>query len=362
MALPIFLDGDNNELSPAAAQVAQHYPRVRFMGSKYRLLADLEGVFEQLQAGPALDAFSGSGVVSYLLKASGRPVVSNDLLVFSAMFARAMVENSETVLAADSLAQIDAGPLDGKTFIRDTFSGRYFSDEDHVFLDTAWSHLRTWNEYERSIAISALCLAAARKQPRGVFTVVDRQYDDGRRHLRMTMAELFREAVEQVNAAVDQVARVSAPCRAQSGDVLTTELPTDCAVAYFDPPYAPRRDDTDYIKRYHFLEGLATYWEGQTILWNTKTLKLAKVFTPFAYPRTALQALDRLFERVPGADLVLSYGSNAAFSPDELASLLKRHRRGVDRIDIDHRYAFGTHSSASRRVATEFIFIAQGAR
>ena len=45
------------------------YPRIRFMGSKYRLAPRLAEVFATLPPGPAIDAFSGSGVVAYTLKA-----------------------------------------------------------------------------------------------------------------------------------------------------------------------------------------------------------------------------------------------------------------------------------------------------
>ena len=44
--------------------------------------------------------------------------------------------------------------------------------------------------------------AAARKQPRGVFTVTDFRYDDGRRNLRMPLRDLFKVAVMDYNRAV----------------------------------------------------------------------------------------------------------------------------------------------------------------
>src|SRR5689334_21624167 len=65
------------------------YPRMRFMGSKYKLAPRLAEVFESLPPGVAVDAFSGSGVVSYTLKATGRDVVSNDHLAFATAIAQA---------------------------------------------------------------------------------------------------------------------------------------------------------------------------------------------------------------------------------------------------------------------------------
>ncbi|MGV7297623.1 DNA adenine methylase, partial [Mycobacterium kansasii] len=57
--------------SAAVVARAQMFPRIRYMGSKYRLLPHLERVFAQIGGTTAVDAFSGSGVVSYLLKAQG---------------------------------------------------------------------------------------------------------------------------------------------------------------------------------------------------------------------------------------------------------------------------------------------------
>ena len=60
------------------------YPRIRFMGSKHRLAPRLAEIFATLPPGPAIDAFSGSGVVAYTLKAGGREVLANDHLAFTA--------------------------------------------------------------------------------------------------------------------------------------------------------------------------------------------------------------------------------------------------------------------------------------
>jgi adenine-specific DNA-methyltransferase len=331
------------------------YPRIRFMGSKYRLAGRLGEIFEALPPGLALDAFSGSGVVAYTLKATGRSVLANDHLAFASALADAVVSNDAVTLSDADIEPLCSGNKDGRDFIATTFDGLYFPHEDHAFLDAAWSHVDELQGAKRALAISSLCLAAAWKQPRGVFTVTTPRYDDGRRQMQMSLQSLFREATQNFNHAVFAVPRAGS--RAVCGDVFNID-PTGIAVAYLDPPYAPPRDDTCYIKRYHFLEGLATYWRGQEIMWETKTRKLRKRQTPFAYKRSVRPALDRLFEHFRASALVVSYGSNAALDADELETILKRHKRSVRRVDIAHRYAFGTHAAASRREATEYVFVA----
>jgi DNA adenine methylase/adenine-specific DNA-methyltransferase len=328
------------------------YPRIRFMGSKYRLAPRLAEIFATLPPGPAIDAFSGSGIVAYTLKAGGRDVLANDHMAFTATLAEALVANGTERLSGEDVEAICSPSRDGRDFIARTFDGLYFPRADHEFLDSAWSHVEHLDGARRALALSALCLAAAQKQPRGVFTVTSPRYDDGRRQFRMSLQELFREAVERCNAAV-----IPGSARASCADVFALE-PAGAAAVYLDPPYAPPRDDTCYVKRYHFLEGLATYWRGQEIMWETRTRKLRKRHTPFASKRTVRSALDRLFDHFrPVESLVVSYGSNADLDATELETLLGRHRR-VRRIEIPHRYAFGTHSAAGRRVATEYVFVA----
>jgi DNA adenine methylase/adenine-specific DNA-methyltransferase len=336
----------------AAVDLAR-YPRLRFMGSKHRLAPRLAELFATLPPGPAVDAFSGSGVVAYTLKATGRPVLANDQLAFAATLARATVANDGERLDDDDLARLLEGNRDGRDFIATTFAGLYFGDEDHAFLDAVCSQLEGFTDAKRALAVGALCLAAAWKQPRGVFTVTTPRYDDGRRQLRMSLRELFGEAVTTFNRAVF----AGPPCAATQGDVFAVD-PEPYALAYLDPPYAPPRDDADYIKRYHFLEGLATYWRGQEIMWETRTRKLRKRPTPFASKRSAADALDRTFDHFRRSAIVLSYGSNAALGVDELEALLRRHKPRVRRVEIPHFYGFGTHAAARRRTATEYVLLA----
>lgn len=265
---------------------AQRFPRLRYMGgSKYRLLPHLERTFAEIGGSTAVDAFSGSGVVSYLLKAQGFEVLSNDFLHFPHIITRASVANSSVRLEPELVEQICGTAADDRDYISRTFDGLYFTAEDREFLDSAWSHIDALRGYRRDLAVSALVLSAARKQPpRGVFTFTDStRYADGRRDLTMSLRDHFR-----LRASADYNATVfSNGCSSRSvqGDIFDLDLPWSAPpdLVYLDPPYAPPADDNDYIKRYHFLEGLSAYWRGMTIMENTKTKKLPKRFTPFAY-------------------------------------------------------------------------------
>ncbi|MGO2874480.1 DNA adenine methylase [Corynebacterium variabile] len=338
---------------------ARKFPRIRYMGSKYRLLPHLAEVFAEIGGATAVDAFSGSGVVSYLLKSQGYRVTSNDFLTFPGVIARATVANSHDQLSPVAVDRICGPAADDRDFISRKFDGLYFTAEDRAFLDSAWSHIDLLNSFEQEIALSALIQSAARKQPRGVFTFTDSsRYSDGRRDLQLTMKEHFREHVSDYNAAVFDNGEMSA---VTTGDVLSiTDSSPD--VVYLDPPYAPPKDDNDYIKRYHFLEGLSAYWQGMAIMENTKTKKLEKRYTPFAYKRTIEDALRNTFRHFEGAGaIVLSYSSNALPSADRIVELLREVKSQVEVREIDYKYSFGTHAAATRRAVTEYLFIGRNA-
>src|SRR5262249_31160528 len=162
------------------------------------------------------DAFSGSGVVSYLLKTLNYEVTSNDFLMFPSVIARATVVNQDQRLTDGDIQRICGPAADDRDFIQRTFQGLYFTEKDRQFLASAGSHIDRMSGHKRDIAIAALVLAAARRQPRGVFTFTDMRYDDGRRDLRLSLREHFRERAAEYNRVVFDSGQ---PCTALCGDV-----------------------------------------------------------------------------------------------------------------------------------------------
>ncbi len=289
------------------------YPQLRFMGSKHRLLPWLEGVLGELEFDSALDAFSGSGCVAYLLKTMGKEVRANDFLQFTCDLTRATVANSHATLGEDDLAAVREPAPGGARFIEETFRGIFFADEDNRFLDRVVHHAAALDPARRALVLASLHRACLKRQPRGVFTVSGLgRYDDGRRDLRLSLEEHFLESAALFNGLVFDNGREH---RVTCGDVFALDGPDlDADLVYLDPPYVPRADDNCYIKRYHFLEGLSTYWQDAEFHPTSRVRKLAKRHTPFSYRREAerripppLRALrgehDRplvLLERLPG--------------------------------------------------------------
>ncbi|MDP3850924.1 MAG: DNA adenine methylase [Luteolibacter sp.] len=344
-----------NDLGALPDQMG-YFPRFRYMGSKFRLLPWIHDTFQELDFETATDAFSGSGVVSYLLKGMGKQVRANDTLAFPSVLTEATVSNTATHLNDEDLECLLSAKArrSDETFIRRTFEGIFYTPPELSFLDDFWAGIREMDSpFKRSVALAAILRSAIKRQPRGLFTVSDPgRYQDGRRDLKLTLREHFIEQVKIYNAAVfSNGKRNSCTC----GDVFDVKPGSD--LVYMDPPYVPLADDNCYIKRYHFLEGLACYWEGKELMMNSKVRKIVKPFTPFSYRSTAIDAFDRLFRHFADSTLVLSYSSNAYPDLDTLRKLMRRYKRTVQVLEKTHRYHFGTHSTAKRNVVQEYLII-----
>lgn len=340
---------------------AAAFPQLRYMGSKHRLLPWIHSVLGTLRFESSLDAFSGSGAVAYLLKTMGKQVTACDFLNFPFQIARAAVENPGELLSGDDLAGLTAANPGRRTFIETTFGGVFFTPADLRFLDTLWSNLpRLESPGLRALAIAAAVRACVKRQPRGVFTITGdaAKYDDGRRDLRLGLEEHFMESARAYNATVFDNGRRNLALRS---DVFAA--PADVDLVYLDPPYVPRADDNCYIKRYHFLEGLSSYWtdEGTEIIFETKARKIAKRYTPFSYRRTAVDAFDRMFRHFAESTIVLSYSSNGFPDLDVLVSLLKRYKHDVEVFERPHRYHFGTHGrvAETRAAVREYLIVGE---
>ena len=337
---------------------AGDYPKLRYMGSKHRLLSWIHSVLCTLDFETAADPFVGSGCVAYLLKAMGKRVTASDFLNFPAVIASATVGNSRHKLDSSTVERLLRPVKNGPDFIARTFKGIFFTPTDLRFLDRVSANLEELDHpHQRDLALAALIRSCLKKQPRGVFTVSGdlSHYDDGRRDLRLSVEEHFLEQVEVFNAIVfDNGLRNTA----KQADIFSLR-PRGIDLVYMDPPYVPRADDNCYIKRYHFLEGISCYWRSLRIMPETKVRKIEKPFTPFSYRRTAIEAFDRMFRLYRKSTIVLSYSSNGFPDLRELEKLIRRYKRGVSVHARPHRYHFGTHERVERAAVQEYLIVGQ---
>lgn len=347
--------GFNKEKEDLGEQTAK-YPPTRYMGSKQKLLAPIWKTVSRFEPKTVVDLFSGSGIVSYMLKAQGIQVTSNDYMAMSAVFSKALVENNHIVLEIDKARKLLLPSNRNDRFVADTFAGLYYSDEENSLIDDLRANIKDIaNPYEQAIAMMALIRACTKKRPRGIFTYTGHRYDDGRKDLKKSLAEQFLEAVELVNCAVFDNGRDNVSI---CGDAMSLNAGTPDLV-YLDPPYYSKLSDNEYVRRYHFLEGLARDWEGVEIQQHTKTKKFKSYTTPYSSEQGAVQAFQTLFAHYSDSVIIVSYSSNSLPNRDTMVSLLSEQKKHVDVIPVDHTYSFGNQATAitHRNAVKEYLFV-----
>ncbi len=344
-------------LSQALPPQVAKYPSTRYMGSKQKLLTEIWAVASQFEFETAIDLFSGSGVVGYMLKSQGKTVFSNDYMAMSYTFAKAMIENSDLTLSqAEAMALLEpVEPIDH--FVETRFQGLYYSDDDNRLIDIIRSNIKAVrNPCKRAIAMTALIRACLKKRPRGIFTYIGHRYDDGRKDLLMTFQAQFLEAVESVNTAVFDNGRQN---KARHGDAMTLQN-QESGLVYIDPPYYSPLSDNEYVRRYHFIEGLARDWQGVEIQEHTVTKKFKSYPTPFSSRNGAADAFDKLFKHFRNSLIMVSYSSNSLPTLDEMVTILAKHKPHVEVVPVNYKYSFGNQGNKvgkNKNDVQEYIFV-----
>jgi len=338
------------------------FPSTRYQGSKRKLLPWLLECLQPIRFRTALDAFSGTAAVAYGLKAMGKQVTANDLLCSNRRVAEALVVNDSEVLGADEAAQL-LQPMPGRrypSFVADTFGGVYFTDRENEQIDVLAANLaRLEAGGRRQLAWFAAFQACLSKRPFNLFH---------RRNLSLRTADvprsfgnkatwdtpidaLLRRFAEEGSAAVFQGA---APCRALSRDVL--ELEGEYDLVYLDPPYVPAKGaGADYLRYYHFLEGLCDYgsWADR-VDHETRNLRMRGLPSEWADRRRIRGLLRSVYERFPRAVLALSYRSDGVPTAEDLREDLRRVRGHVQVHDAgSYHYVLSTN-----RRSRELLFVA----
>lgn len=331
------------------------FPGTRYMGSKNKIIFNIWDILKDYEFNSFLDVFAGSNVVSYFMKAKGKQVITNDFLSLSYYQSKAIIENSLIKISDKDLEYLLNNPSSAN-YISKTFKGIYFSDAENAFLDKIRSNIDSLNnEFKKAIAISALNRSCMKKRPRGIFTYTGDRYNDGRQDIIKSIEDHFIENITKLNDAVFDNGKIC-----QSFNEQSLELNKNSDLVYLDPPYFSLKSDNDYVRRYHFVEGLSKYWGGLEIQEHTITKKFKSYPSPFSKRDFVYSAFHNLFEKHKNSILAISYSSNSIPSKQELIDMLLIYKSNVEVHEIDHTYSIGTHShrvgNKSNRVK-EYLFI-----
>jgi len=337
------------------------FPSTRYQGSKRKLADWIWSNVEHLAFDSVLDLFGGTGSVSHRFKAAGKRVIYNDHLCFNWNIGLALIQNSNIRLTTGDLELVTAEHpgVHYPDFIRRTFRGIYFTDDENDWLDRVVyniDHLLS-DPTRQALARFALYQSCIAKRPYNLFhraNLYMRQANVRRSFGNKTtwdtpFEEHFRLFAAEANAAVFDNGQANL---ALCGDAL--HAPADVDLVYIDPPYISKQGvGVDYHGFYHFLEGLTDYehWP-ERIDYESRHRRLKLQPSPWIHPEDIMGAFEAVFARYQQSILVVSYRSDGIPSKQALMTLLGRYKNIVFEANKAQKYVL------SKRNSKELLLIA----
>ncbi|VGO12251.1 hypothetical protein PDESU_00802 [Pontiella desulfatans] len=320
-----------------------------------------------LEYGSVLDLFGGTGSVSFMFKQMGKRVVYNDHLQFNHLIGKALIENDNVHFPEAEINNLFTG-VPETDFIRNNFKGIYYTEDENCELEVVAGNIRKLRagSYKQALAYYALFQACLVKRPFNLFhranlsirlAKVDRNFGNKTTWER-PFEELMTRYIKEINSAVF-VGKEK--CRSTCFDAL--DAPVNVDLVYIDPPYLfnTRGNETsDYLRCYHFLEGLARFSEWESLIdRETINFRMApEQKNRWIDKESIYESYDLLFEKFRDSIIAISYKKGGIPSVEFLRKQLKRHGRRVSTKTCHYKYALN-HQNGNASKNREVLFIAE---
>ena len=335
----------------------KRFPTTRYQGSKRKILPWIYDCIKDIEFTTVLDAFGGSGMVSYLFKKMGKSVTFNDILHFNQIIGESIISNNMFLLTDSDVEYILRKRKKTKTFISDNFRGIYYLEEENVWIDAVIDNIENLSDkytgdklkYKKAIAYNALFQSCLIKRPYNLFhrkNLEMRTRDVQRNFGNKTTWETpfpchFKKFVSEINQSIY---KSEMPCYSINKDVFSIE-DVNYDLVYIDSPYVKKNsgcnESSDYLKCYHFLEGISKYNDWNSLIDNTTINKRIKkdIMPNYFTPQVALTTFEKLISKFKNSIIVISYKYGGTPSIEELTEILRRYKKQVRIHDKHYKYA-----------------------
>jgi len=320
---------------------------IKYAGSKLKILPSIFEILSDLELNTVLDGFSGSTRVSQAFAKAGFQTISNDISVWSEVFAKAFLLNKDKSSYYRPMIE-HLNQLKGKDgWFSKYYGGTENSTEKRPFqlknarrLDAIREEIDKMNlsEIEKCVALTSLIFALdAVDNTMGHYVSYlakwsPRSYND----LQLKVPQLFE------NTQKNEVFR---------GDVFEVIKDRRFDLAYFDPPYGSNNEKMPPSRvRYN-----SYYHIWKTVILNDQPPLFGKVnrredsrdevepsvFEEFRKDEhecfIAMNAIRRLIQETDAHYILLSYSSGGRATKEELFSILEAEGKIRKAIEIDYK-------------------------
>lgn len=341
----------------------QEFPTTRYQGSKRKVIPWIQECLEGINFDTVLDAFGGTGSVSYLFKRMGKSVTFNDFLNFNKIIADSIIVNNDVymnkydidfILSKNSIAK--------KGFISNNFKNFYYLDEENIWIDNIINNIESLKniyrgnvlKFKKSIAYNALFQSCLVKRPYNLFH---------RKNLNMRLREVerhfgnkvtwdtpfekhFLKFIEEINSSIFYSENA---CHSMNKDIFSIRK-NNYDLVYIDPPYVKKgksNESANYLKCYHFLEGISRYYEWDRLI-DRKSINFRideNLFPNYFKPCSAFKNFEKILEKFKNSIIVISYKYGGIPSIDELSNMIRKYKSNISVYDKYYKYALNKQNN-----------------
>lgn len=351
-----------------------------YIGNKRALLGHIGRAVEQVKRRlgkprlQVLDAFSGSGVVSRLLKAHSSRLVSNDLEDYAAVTGRCYLSNRTAVdlqavaqVVTDFNARVSEPMPVG--FIENLYAPRDESQitrEDRVFYTKA--NAQRLDNYRRLIDTAPcemkdlllaplLSKASIHANTAGVFKGFYKNGETGVGQFGGSGSDALLRILGEIKLEVPVLSSFECEYQVFQEDA-NALAPTlrDLDLAYIDPPYNQHPYGSNY-----FMLNLLVHYERPHHLSLSRVSGIPTNWRRSGYNVRArsLSLLSQLLKSLDARFLLISFNNEGFISPEQMRSLLDT-LGSVDTFEVPYNAFRGSRNFNNRPIhVTEQLFLVE---
>ena len=352
----------------------KNFPSTRYQGSKRKILPWIYDAIKDLRFKTALDACGGSASVSYLFKKMGKSVTYNDKLHFNYLIGKAIIENSQYKLTEKDITGLNvANPkIAYQNLIEKTFQSVYYLDNENKWLDIVTNNIINMNhynaqelQYKKALSYYALFQSSLIKRPFNLFhrknlnirtADVERQFGN-----KTTWEKPFdKHFLKFASEANDLAFNSGKECFAINQSIFDID-PYGFDLVYIDIPYLRKdgsNESSDYLKCYHFLEGLSMYneWKNR-IDFDSINLRLKNIEEQNDFKKDNIhKSIEEILIKFKHSKIVFSYKKGGVPSIETIVKLMKKVKRNVSTISLHYKYALN-HQNGDAKKNREVLII-----
>jgi len=320
-----------------------------------------------------MDVFSGSGVVSRLLKRHAATLVANDVEDYAAAVSRCHLADGGAVdgralgdVVADLNARVDAAPLP-PGFIEEMYAPRderRIRKADRVFYTRR--NARRIDNYRRLIADAPaafrdlllgplLSAASVHANTAGVFKGFYKNRTTKRGQFGGSGGDALRRILGTIELAAPVLGRHPCECVVMQEDAnAAVRRVRDLDLAYVDPPYNQHPYGSNY-----FMLNLIVRYERPVAVSRVSGIPTDWRRSGYNVRSRSAELVADLVAHTDARYLLVSYNDEGFIAPAEMRAILGREGR-VETIEVPYTAFRGSRSLRNRPIrVTEHLFLVE---